>query len=326
MTISATSASHHDRAVDPQFKQDVLNCFRSEKRAIPARWLYDYAGSELFDAITQLPEYYPTRTETALLKQCLDEAAALIGPDRNIIEFGAGSVTKTPLLIEATNPAHFIPIDISGDFLRSSVETLKKLFPQLPILPIEADFMGAVALPDTIGKSNNIGFFPGSTIGNMIPMVATDLLRSMRFTLGDDAMLMIGFDRIKDKDVLVAAYDDRAGVTAKFNLNLLTRIKRELACDIDAGQFRHIALWNASENRIEMHLEAQSDMQFTISGEVFSMDKGETIHTENSHKYGISDAQTLLRSAGWTPLEAWSDRDDYFSIILAQAKPIPFAP
>lgn len=326
MTISATSASNHERAVDPQFKQDVLSCFRSEKRAIPARWLYDYAGSELFDAITQLPEYYPTRTETELLKKCLAEAAPLIGADRNIIEFGAGSVTKTPLLIEATNPAHFIPIDISGDFLRSSVETLQKLFPQLPIIPLEADFMSAVALPDAIDKSNNLGFFPGSTIGNMIPMTATDLLRSMRGTLGDDAMLMIGFDRIKDKDVLVAAYDDSAGVTANFNLNLLTRIKRELDSDIDVGQFRHLAIWNALENRIEMHLEAQSDMQFTIGNDVFSMHKGETIHTENSHKYGISDAQTLLRSAGWTPIEAWSDNDDYFSVILAQAKPTPYAP
>ncbi len=326
MTISATSASNDERAVDPQFKHDVINCFQSEKRAIPARWLYDYAGSELFDAITQLPEYYPTRTETALLKDCLDEAAGIIGPKRNIVEFGAGSVTKTPLLIEATNPAHFIPIDISGDFLRSSVETLQQLFPQLPIMPIEADFMKTVVLPEALNASNNLGFFPGSTIGNMIPMAATDLLRSMRATLGDDAMLMIGFDRIKDKDVLVAAYDDSAGVTADFNLNLLKRIKRELDSDIDVEQFRHLALWNESENRIEMHLEALSDMQFSIAGEVFSMHEGETIHTENSHKYGISDAQTLLRGAGWTPVEAWSDDNDYFSIILAQAKPTPYAP
>ncbi len=326
MTISATSASNDERAVDPQFKHDVINCFQSEKRAIPARWLYDYAGSELFDAITQLPEYYPTRTETALLKDCLDEAAGIIGPKRNIIEFGAGSVTKTPLLIEAINPAHFIPIDISGDFLRSSVETLQQLFPQLPIIPIEADFMKTVVLPEALNASNNLGFFPGSTIGNMIPMAATDLLRSMRSTLGDDAMLLIGFDRIKDKDVLVAAYDDSAGVTADFNLNLLKRIKRELNSDIDVEQFRHLALWNESENRIEMHLEALSDMQFSIAGEIFSMHEGETIHTENSHKYGISDAQTLLRGAGWTPVEAWSDNDDYFSIILAQAKPTPYAP
>ena len=326
MTISATSASNDERAVDPQFKHDVINCFQSEKRAIPARWLYDYAGSELFDAITQLPEYYPTRTETALLKDCLDEAAGIIGPKRNIVEFGAGSVTKTPLLIEATNPAHFIPIDISGDFLRSSVATLQQLFPQLPIIPIEADFMKTVVLPEALNASNNLGFFPGSTIGNMIPMAATDLLRSMRATLGDDAMLLIGFDRIKDKDVLVAAYDDSAGVTADFNLNLLKRIKRELDSDIDVEQFRHLALWNESENRIEMHLEALSDMQFSIAGEIFSMHEGETIHTENSHKYGISDAQTLLRSAGWTPVEAWSDDDDYFSIILAQAKPTPYAP
>lgn len=326
MTPSAISASDKGRGVDPQFKQDVLRCFENKNRAIPARWLYDYTGSELFDAITQLPEYYPTRTETALLTECLDEAAVLIGPNRNIIEFGAGSVTKTPLLIEAIKPAQFIPIDISGDFLRSSVESLKQLFPKLLITAIEADFMKAVTLPASINSANNLGFFPGSTIGNMTPMVATDLLRSMRVTLGDDAMLMIGFDRIKDKDVLIAAYDDSAGVTADFNLNLLERINRELECDIDVDAFRHKAIWNEAENRIEMHLEAQNDIQFSVDGKIFSMCINETIHTENSHKYGIAEAKTLLRSAGWTPIEIWSDMDDYFSIILAQAKPIPYAP
>lgn len=326
MRTSSASASHDERAIDPQFKQDVLNCFRSQKRAIPARWLYDYAGSELFDAITQLPEYYPTRTETALLGQCLDEAAALIGANRNIIEFGAGSVTKTPLLIKATNPVRFIPIDISGDFLRSSVKMLQKLFPQLPIIPIEADFMNTVELPKTVNEFNNLGFFPGSTIGNMTPMAATDLLRSMHATLGNDAMLMIGFDRIKDRDVLVAAYDDGAGVTADFNLNLIKRIRRELQSDIDADTFRHKAIWNEAEHRIEMHLQARSDFHFSVSGESFSMRAGETIHTENSHKYGVAEAKTLLRTAGWTPVKIWSDTDDYFSIILAQANPTPYAP
>lgn len=326
MTVSANGVIDHERAADPHFKQDVMRCFQSEKRAIPARWLYDYTGSQLFDSITQLPEYYPTRTETALLKQCLDDAALIIGPNRNIIEFGAGSVTKTPLLIEATQPAHFIPIDISGDFLRSSVESLQNLFPQLPIIPIEADFMKPVELPQAIGKSHNLGFFPGSTIGNMIPMAASDLLRSMRGTLGDGAMLLIGFDRIKATDVLVAAYDDSAGVTADFNLNLLRRINRELGGTMNVDAFHHLARWNATENRIEMHLQAQSDMEFHIDGDAFSMRKDETIHTENSHKYGIAEAQTLLRSAGWTPLKLWSDSDDYFSVILAEARPTPFAP
>lgn len=326
MTLSAKGVTDHERVADPQFKQDVLLCFQSEKRAIPARWLYDYAGSQLFDAITTLPEYYPTRTETALLKACLGEAAAMIGPNRNIIEFGAGSVTKTPLLIEASQPAHFIPIDISGDFLRASVDKLQALFPQLPIMPVEADFMKSVKLPQNIGQSNNLGFFPGSTIGNMIPMAASDLLRSMRDTLGDGAMLLIGFDRIKDKDVLVAAYDDSAGVTADFNLNLLRRINRELDSTINADAFRHVALWSEKESRIEMHLQALNDMEFHIDGHSFSMRKDETIHTENSHKYGIAEAQTLLRSAGWTPLRVWSDTDNYFSVIIAEANPTPYAP
>lgn len=317
---------------DPQFTDDILDCFRAERRAIPARWLYDYQGSKLFDTITNLPEYYPTRTETALLASILPEAAALIGDRRNIVEFGAGSVTKTPLLLDATNPAAFIPIDISGDFLRSSAEKLQNQFPDLPIYPVEANFMHIVDIPSLLSHNadlidnETLGFFPGSTIGNMVPAMAVDLLRSMRATLGDGAMVMIGFDRIKDLSVLIPAYDDSQGVTAAFNLNLLSRINRELQGNIPIDTFQHVARWNDVHQRVEMHLQSMNNIHFTIAGEDFAMQEGETIHTENSHKYHIPEAQTLLRAAGWTPIQYWSDDDDYFSILLAEAQPAQFAP
>lgn len=316
-----------EAAPDPQFAHDVRLCFDSyAQRAIPARWLYDFQGSQIFDAITDLPEYYPTRTETALLGDILAEAADIIGPNRAVVEFGAGSVTKTPLLLNAVAPHSFVPIDISGDFLRSSVQTLQKLVPDLPIYPVEADFMKPVTMPDAIAGQNAMGFFPGSTIGNMVPVMAVDLLRSMHITLGNGAMLMIGFDRKKDISVLIPAYDDSAGVTASFNLNLLARINRELDGDIAIEQFEHVARWNDTENRVEMHLKAKTDVSFTINGAHYSMAQDETIHTENSHKYDMAEAQTLLRAAGWAPLKCWSDDKDYFSIILAQANPLPTAP
>ena len=311
---------------DPQFKADILDCFRATRRAVPARWLYDYQGSKLFDTITELPEYYPTRTETALLESILPDAANIIGPHRNVVEFGAGSVTKTPLLLEAVNPTAFIPIDISGEFLRSSVEKLQSKFPSLSIYPIEADFMQKVSMPNALPDNKALGFFPGSTIGNMIPVTAVDLLRSMRVSLGDDAMLMIGFDRIKDLSVLIPAYDDSQGVTAAFNLNLLKRVNSELDGDIPIDKFQHVAKWNDAMNRIEMHLQSRQDVSFTILGEDFIMQEGETIHTENSHKYHVAEAQTLLRAAGWVPVQHWSDEDDYFSILLAEAQPFAKAP
>lgn len=316
-----------DSGPDPQFAHDVRLCFEgAAQRAIPARWLYDFAGSQIFDTITDLPEYYPTRTETALLGDILDEAADIIGPQRTVVEFGAGSVTKTPLLLNAVAPHSFVPIDISGDFLRSSVQTLQKLLPNLPIYPVEADFMKPVTMPDAIAGHKSLGFFPGSTIGNMVPVMAVDLLRSMHQTLGEGAMLMIGFDRKKNPSVLIRAYDDSAGVTSAFNLNLLARINRELDGDIDIDKFEHVARWNKTENRIEMHLRAICDVRFTIGGAQYSMAKDETIHTENSHKYDIEEAQTLLRAAGWGPLKCWSDEKNYFSIILALASHLPSAP
>jgi dimethylhistidine N-methyltransferase len=311
---------------DPAFRADVLAGLAAPIPAVPARWLYDRRGSELFEEITCLPEYYPTRTETALLERHSGEIAAMLGKGEAVVEFGSGSSAKTPILLRAVHPAAYVPIDISGDFLRDSAEALRAEFPGLPIHPVEADFMRRLDLPAEIAAAPRLGFFPGSTIGNLVPRTAVDLLRAMKQTLGDGSRLVIGMDRTKDVDVLLAAYDDAAGVTAAFNLNLLHRINAELGADIPIDAFRHRAIWNDAMSRIEMHLEALRDVAFTVSGQRFAFAAGATIHTENSHKYGYRDSRLLLRAAGWGVVRDWTDEREWFSIILAEAEPPRSAP
>jgi L-histidine N-alpha-methyltransferase len=311
---------------DPQFRADVLEGLRGPRRAIPARWLYDERGSELFDEITRLPEYYPTRTETALMEQCRGDIADRVGPGAAVIEFGAGSATKTPLLLEAIKPSAYVPIDISGDYLRSSADVLQSQFPSLDVIPIEADFTLEMALPAAIGDATRLGFFPGSTIGNFVPRSSVNLLRHMRKILEQGAKLLIGFDRIKSADILIPAYNDAAGVTAAFNLNLLHRINRELHGDIPVDAFVHDVRWNDSEARIEMHLRCIHDVRFSVAGADFSMHDGESIHTENSHKYDLRSLRLLLRASCWTPIADYSDVDDWFTLVLAEASPIYSAP
>lgn len=312
--------------VDRAFRADVLTGLSEPQKAIPARWFYDDRGSELFEEITKLPEYYLTRAETEILRARGEEFAALVGPGRAVVEFGSGSSVKTPLLLAAIEPAAYVPLDISGDFLRAAAEDLAAKFPHLPVHPVEADFMRTVTLPDEVGGLPKLGFFPGSTIGNMVPATAVDLLRSMRSTLGEGAQLLIGMDRIKDVAVLEAAYDDAAGVTAQFNLNLARRINRELDGSLPLEKLRHRALWNDPYARIEMHLVATEDFAFEVSGKRFTMRAGETIHTENSHKFDPRSLATLLLAGGWTPTHAWTDGDGRFSVILADATPPRTAP
>lgn len=306
-----------EKGVATAFRADVLAGLAQAQKAVPARWLYDEAGSELFEAITQLPEYYPTRAETEILSDRSDEFRELIGPARAVVEFGSGSSLKTPLLLEAIEPAAYVPLDISGDFLRAAADDLAEKFRGLPVHPVEADFMRQVALPEAVQELPKLGFFPGSTIGNMVARTAVDLLRSMRATLGQDSLLLIGMDLIKDVAVLEAAYDDAQGVTAEFNLNLARRINRELSGTIPVEKLRHVARWNDTFARIEMHLEATEDMVFEVAGQRFSLARGETIHTENSHKFDQRSQNTLLLAGGWTPLRRWTDTRDQFSLILA---------
>jgi L-histidine N-alpha-methyltransferase len=311
---------------DPNFRRDVLDGLAASPRAIPARWFYDRRGSELFEAITDLPEYYPTRTETALLHQVSPELAALSARNAAVVEFGSGSSTKTPILLRAIDPSAYVPIDISGDFLRQSASELSQAFPGLPVYPVEADFLRPLPLPVQVAHLPKLGFFPGSTIGNMNAWHAVDLLRAMRTWLGEGARLLIGMDRVKSPDILIPAYDDEHGVTAEFNMNLLERINRELSGTIPLDAFRHRVIWNADAARIEMHLEAVRDVEFQVDGRAFAMAAGETIHTENSHKYGPNGARQLLRAGGWTPIAEWSDSQDWFGLILCEAQPIRMAP
>lgn len=314
------------QGIDPAFRKDVLNGLAQSQKAIPARWLYDDAGSQLFEDITQLPEYYPTRAETAILEKRAEEFATMIGAGRAVVEFGSGSSVKTPLLLSAISPAAYVPLDIAGDFLRAAAHDLARKFPGLPVYPVEADFMRRVELPGDVADMPKLGFFPGSTIGNMIARTAVDLLRNMRETLGTGAQLLIGMDLIKDENILVAAYDDAAGVTAEFNYNLVRRINRELDGDIPLDALTHEARWNDDFARVEMHLVAQRDITFTIGGRAFAMAKGETIHTENSHKFNRRTSSMLLLAGGWEPQARWLDEKGQFSLILAEARPPRGAP
>ncbi|MEM6908336.1 MAG: L-histidine N(alpha)-methyltransferase [Pseudomonadota bacterium] len=312
--------------VDLAFRADVLSGFAQTQKALPARWLYDEAGSQLFEDITQLPEYYPTRAETEILAASKSDFAALIGPDRAVIEFGSGSSVKTPLLLSAIDPAAYVPLDISGDFLRAAAEELASKFPGLPVYPVEADFMREVELPGPVSDLPKLGFFPGSTIGNMVARTAVDLLRSMRETLGVGAQLLIGMDLIKSSETLIAAYDDASGVTARFNTNIIRRINRELDGNIPLNALLHEARWNDDYARIEMHLVAREALHFEVAGRSFAMEKGETIHTENSHKFNRRTANMLLLAGGWEPQARWLDSAERFSLLLAEARPARSAP
>lgn len=309
--------------VDRAFRSDVLAGLSQSQKAIPARWFYDDIGSELFEDITRLEEYYPTRAETEILEARGAEFAAAIGPGRAVVEFGSGSSVKTPLLLSAIEPAAYVPLDIAGDFLREAAAGLARQFPGLPVYPVEADFMRHVELPEAVSAQAKLGFFPGSTIGNMVPRTAVDLLRSMRGTLqadhGVQPMLLIGIDLVKDPAVLVAAYDDASGVTAAFNRNLAERINRELGGTIPIDALRHVARWNDDFARVEMHLEATRAIEFEVSEKQFSMAEGETIHTENSHKFTRHSGNLLLHAAGWSVRRRWTDAGERFCVILAEA-------
>ena len=312
--------------IDTAFRSDVLEGLAQEQKAVPARWLYDDAGSQLFENITQLPEYYPTRAETEILQSQSEAFAQQIHSGCAVVEFGSGSSVKTPLLLSAIEPSAYVPLDISGDFLRAAASELAAKFTGLPVHPVEADFMRRVELPDAIADLPKLGFFPGSTIGNMVARTAVDLLRNMRDTLGVGSQLLIGMDLIKEPQVLIAAYDDALGVTAEFNLNLIRRINRELNGTIPIAALMHEARWNDENARIEMHLVARENIAFTVGVQHFSMIEGESIHTENSHKFNRRTSNLLLLAGGWEPQARWKDRAGQFSLLLAEARPDRSAP
>ena len=300
-----------------EFRGAVLQGLRSTPKTLPCKFFYDAEGSRLFDRICELPEYYPTRTECALLQARAPEIAALVGPHAGLVEFGSGAGVKVRLLLAALRyPAAYVPVDISRGHLLAAAASLASDFPGLRIVPVCADYTGRFALPRLPGSRPRrlAGFFPGSTIGNFTPSEAAGFLRRTGQLLGRGSMMIVGVDLLKDAAVLEAAYDDAAGVTAAFNLNLLARINRELDADFDLAAFSHEARWNAGDSRVEMHLVSRAAQSVQIGGDRVGFARDESVHTENSYKYTLAGFAELARSAGYDPVANWTDPADLFSI------------
>ncbi|HLK26174.1 MAG TPA: L-histidine N(alpha)-methyltransferase, partial [Caulobacteraceae bacterium] len=303
-----------------RFLADVVEGLSASPKRLPPKYFYDERGSALFEAICALPEYYLTRTETALLRDAAPEIARYISPDAALVEFGSGASTKTRLLLDAApHIAVYVPMDISTEALAGAAAAIRSDYPNLIVEPFLADFTQAFDLPKLARERPRTGFFPGSTIGNFAPDEAVAFLRTARAHLGEDSQFIVGVDLVKDERVLVAAYDDARGVTAYFNLNVLGRINRELGGDIDIAAFGHRAIWNAAESRIEMHLVSRVDQMFRVGDHNFSMTAGETIHSENSHKFTIEGFAALAERAGWRVGAQWLSPDPAFAVFLLQA-------
>ncbi len=304
----------YDHAAD-SFQDDVIEGLSRSQKRLSSKYFYDERGSQLFDDITELPEYYPTRTETALLQANAEEFAALIGANASVVEFGSGSSIKIRILLDALEtPAAYIPVDISREHLLESAKTLADAYPDLPVVPIAADYTQSFELPDIENEAARIGFFPGSTIGNFTRDAAVGFLRAAATDLGTDNGLLIGVDLRKDAGILHAAYNDAAGVTAEFNLNVLRRVNRELDADFDLDAFSHDARWVPEMGRIEMHLVSDRDQEVRVNGHSFVFAAGESIHTEDSHKYDVDEFHALAAKAGWRVFRHWTDADNLFSL------------
>jgi dimethylhistidine N-methyltransferase len=298
------------------FARELLAGLQSEPRRVSPKWFYDEAGSLLFERICELPEYYPTRTELALLDHHAAEIAALIGPGAEIVEFGAGASRKVRLLLSALpSPRRYIPIDISGEHLVQAAQALRRDHPGLVVEPVVADFTAALTLPPPQGA--RAGFYPGSSIGNFSPDEAVVLLRRMAPWLAGGSLL-IGVDLVKEPAQLHAAYNDAQGVTAKFNLNLLARANRELGADFGLAQWAHSAFYNPPFARIEMHLVSLCRQQVALCGQRLDFEEGDSVHTEYSHKYTVPGFQQLARRAGWAPRAVWVDPARRFSLHWLQ--------
>ncbi|WP_420345148.1 L-histidine N(alpha)-methyltransferase [Pelagibius sp.] len=303
-------------SVDRAMLDEVLDGLTAPRKTIASKFFYDARGSQLFDAITELEEYYLTRAETAVLQQQAAELAARIGPGATLVEFGSGSSVKTRILLDALSGlSAYVPIDISGDHLDAAAKRLAADY-GLPVIPLHADYHAPLVLPPQVPRDTLVGFFPGSTIGNFEPEEAVAFLTRLRSFLGDGARLLIGADLQKDPARLEVAYDDAKGVTAAFNLNLLERFNRELGGDFDLEAFRHEAHYDVDLGRIEMHLVSLRDQTVTLGGRRIAFAAGETIHTENSYKYTLESFAALARRSGWRGEASWTDPENLFSVHL----------
>ena len=303
------------------FRADVLAGLSQRQKTLPSRWLYDQRGSELFEEITRLDEYYLTRTETAILRRHAEEMAALCGDGIVLLEYGAGAAIKSEILIDALHaPRLYAPIDIAADFLAETVERFRDRFPELPTRPIIADFTVDFDIPADIPARPRAAFFPGSTLGNLLPSDAGALLRRMREHVGQSGKAIIGVDLRKDIQTLIAAYDDKQGVTAEFNLNLLVRINRELGGDFALGAFAHEARWNERESAIEMHIVSLKPQAVSVAGRRFAFAEGETIHTETCRKFDVAGFAHSAQRSGWRVDKLWSDPADLFAVFGLSAE------
>lgn len=300
---------------DGDFADAVIAGLRASPKSISSRFFYDGRGSELFERITELEEYYPTNEEIALLKQYAGEVAELAGHDVRLVEFGSGSSRKTDRLIEALpSIASYVPIDISDRALAQAAARLKARFTDLAVHPLHGDFNRKLELPIAPNGNTTLGFFPGSTIGNLTHDAARQFLENALGMFGRKSAFLVGVDLKKDTGILLPAYNDREGVTAAFNLNLLIRINRELGGTFAIDSFRHEAIYNDAEGRIEMHIRSLKAQSVQVLSEQFDFTENETIHTENSYKYSVEEFQTLSRTAGWEPLRSWTSKDMLFSL------------
>jgi L-histidine Nalpha-methyltransferase len=299
-----------------QFRADVLRGLRAPKKELPCKYFYDELGSDLFEQITELEEYYPTRTELGIMERHAAEMAALLGPRCLLIEYGSGSSLKTRLLLDRLcDPAGYVPIDVSGEHLRRSAQALGEEYPNIAVLPLCADFTRPLDLPACrMSAARRVIYFPGSTLGNFTPEAAIALLRQTANLCGSDGGLLIGIDLQKDRRVIEAAYNDRQGVTAAFNQNILARINRELGGDFDIERFAHQAFYNAAEGRIEMHLVSRREQLVRVSGVPFFFAAGESIHTENSYKYSLPALADLAEAGGFVADRVWTYERRYFGV------------
>lgn len=305
-----------DAATDG-FAGDVITGLSARPKMLLPKYFYDNVGSQLFEQITLLPEYYPTRTELGILRANARALADIAPKDATLVEFGAGSAVKAKILLNAAPQiSSYVPVDISAEFLADEARRLERDIPRISVFPVAADFTAPFELPDAVRDRPRVGFFPGSTIGNFDPPQAKDFLRQAARVLGPDALFIVGADRVKDEDVLLAAYNDSAGVTAQFNLNLLARINRELGGTFDVDAFRHFASYNHALARIEMYLESTQPQVARVHDFAFSFAQGETIHTESSHKFTVESFTTLAADAGWTVSNVLSDEREYFSVFV----------
>jgi dimethylhistidine N-methyltransferase len=298
---------------------EIWSGLSREPKRLPCKLFYDAQGSRLFEQITRLPEYYPTRTEIAILERHGSAIAERLGTRALIVEFGSGASVKTRLLLDALQqPRAYIPIDISREMLLSSASALDEAYPELDVRPVHGDYMGELDLPLT--REERLGnvtvFFPGSTIGNFEQDEVVHFLRRLRRSCGDQVSVLIGVDVPKERAILEAAYDDASGVTARFNLNALRVLNREYGAHFRIAEFEHRAVWNAAESRVEMHLVSRRDQHVSVGGRTFSFRSGEPIVTEHCYKYGLGAFRDLVQSAGFDVSEVWLDEASSFSVQL----------